>query len=288
MSDHKGSRRARQPRTTTTTHDTQAPTAGKRRAEGPRASPTTGPLRRFAVGPSALGVVAITASLAGVLWGPVDTDQPGTADARPAASMGVTSTRKVPARRPIVSRASSRLPRDQGSPKPLVAAAERQAAERAAVLQKYDAQAAAQSAKIEAAQSAKIERDRWTLPVAYVALTARFGDSGLWANQHTGLDFNGDEGEPIYSVANGAVTAVGYDGAYGNKTVVTLEDGTEIWYCHQNAVLVSQGEEVRAGEQIGTIGSTGNVTGSHLHLEIRPDGGDPIDPFPVFAAKGLL
>lgn len=124
--------------------------------------------------------------------------------------------------------------------------------------------------------------------MSYVALTARFGDSGLWANQHTGLDFNGDEGEPIYSVANGAVTAVGYDGAYGNKTVVTLEDGTEIWYCHQNAILVSLGEEVRAGEQIGTIGSTGNVTGSHLHLEIRPGGGDPIDPFPVLAAKDLL
>ena len=258
----------------------QVPTAGKRRAEGTRASPAIGALRRFAVGPSALGIVAITASLAGVLWGPVDTDQPGIAGARPAASMEVASTTKVPARRPVVSRGASRLPRDQRSPKNLIAAAERQAAERAVLLQKYDAQAAA--------QSEKIERDRWTLPVAYVALTARFGDSGLWANQHTGLDFNGDEGEPIYSVGNGAVTAVGYDGAYGNKTVVTLEDGTEIWYCHQNAVLVSLGEQVRAGEQIGTIGSTGNVTGSHLHLEIRPDGGDPIDPFPVFAAKGLL
>jgi murein DD-endopeptidase MepM/ murein hydrolase activator NlpD len=162
----------------------------------------------------------------------------------------------------------------------LVAAAERQAVERAALLKDYAARAAA--------QSAKIEQNQWTLPVAYVALTARFGDYGLWATVHTGLDFNGDEGDPIYSVANGTVTAVGYDGSYGNKTVVTLEDGTEIWYAHQSTLLVNLGEEVRGGEQIGTIGSTGNVTGSHLHLEVRPGGGDPVDPFTVLASKGLL
>lgn len=161
-----------------------------------------------------------------------------------------------------------------------MAAAERQAKERAALLADYAAQAAA--------QSAKIERNRWTLPVAYVALTARFGDYGLWANLHTGLDFNGAEGDPVYSVANGTVTAVGYDGSYGNKTVVTLEDGTEIWYAHQSTLLVDLGEEVRGGEQIGTIGSTGNVTGSHLHLEVRPGGADPVDPFLVLASKGLL
>ena len=61
----------------------------------------------------------------------------------------------------------------------------------------------------------------------------RFGEYGLWSSYHTGLDFNGDDGDPIKSIANGVVTSVGYDGAYGNKTVVTLEDGTEIWYCHQ-------------------------------------------------------
>lgn len=139
-----------------------------------------------------------------------------------------------------------------------------------------------------AQQSTNIERDQWTIPTTYVALTARFGDYGLWASSHTGLDFNGDDGDPIFSVANGTVTSVGYDGSYGNKTVVTLEDGTEIWYCHQSSFMVTSGEEVRGGQQIGTIGSTGNVTGSHLHLEVRPRGGEPIDPYPVFAAKGLL
>lgn len=139
-----------------------------------------------------------------------------------------------------------------------------------------------------AAWSAVLQRNRWTLPVAYVALTARFGESGLWARLHTGLDFNGDEGDPIYSVANGTITAAGFDGAYGNKTVVTLDDGTEVWYCHQSSILVDPGEAVRSGEQIGRIGSTGNVTGSHLHLEVRPGGGDPVDPLAVLASKGVL
>jgi murein DD-endopeptidase MepM/ murein hydrolase activator NlpD len=307
VGDHKGNRRALPPRTTRTaptadnTHRGLAPIAGKRRAGGPRASLVSGRLRRFAVGPSVLGVVAMATAFTGVISSQADTDQPGAVAARPTASIGTASTRQAAARRqPIVSRGSSRPTRDQGSLKSLTAATERRAIERAAVLKKYAAQAAAQSARIEraaarqkhaaqaAAQSARIERDRWTLPVSYVDLTARFGDSGLWANLHTGLDFNGDEGDPIYSVATGTVTAVGYDGAYGNKTVVTLKDGTEIWYCHQNTLLVDLGEEVRGGDQIGTIGSTGNVTGSHLHLEVRPGGGDPIDPFTVFAAKGLL
>ena len=114
-------------------------------------------------------------------------------------------------------------------------------------------------------------------------ITAEFGEYGLWASYHTGLDFNGYEGQPIMAIANGVVTSAGYDGSYGNKTVVTLDDGTEIWYCHQSAFGVSDGDEVRAGEVIGYVGSTGNVTGSHLHLEVRPGGGDPVDPYAAFA-----
>ena len=125
------------------------------------------------------------------------------------------------------------------------------------------------------------------LPVSPSVTTAEFGDYGLWASYHTGLDFNGSEGQPIMAVANGVVTSVGYDGSYGNKTVVTLDDGTEIWYCHQSSFGVSDGDTVRAGEVIGAVGSTGNVTGSHLHLEVRPGGGDPVDPYEAFVVHGL-
>jgi murein DD-endopeptidase MepM/ murein hydrolase activator NlpD len=111
--------------------------------------------------------------------------------------------------------------------------------------------------------------------------------SGLWSHYHTGLDFAAPSGTPIYAVANGVVTSVGYDGAYGNKTVITLEDGTELWFCHQTSVNVSVGQEVHAGDTIGSVGSTGNTTGPHLHLEVRPGAGDPVDPYQALVVNGV-
>ena len=137
-------------------------------------------------------------------------------------------------------------------------------------------------------RAAKIELNLWQYPLDQVSLTARFGQYGLWSSYHTGLDFNGNNGDPIYSIANGVVTEAGYDGAYGNKTVVTLDDGTELWYCHQTSYAVSVGDVVRGGEVIGTVGSTGNVTGSHLHVEVRPGGGDPVDPYAAMQQHGLF
>ena len=122
----------------------------------------------------------------------------------------------------------------------------------------------------------------------YGRLTARFGEySGLWSHFHTGLDFAAPSGTPIPAVANGVVTSTGYDGAYGNKTVITLDDGTELWFCHQTSYVVSPGDQVRAGQLIGYVGSTGNVTGPHVHIEVRPGGGDPVDPHSAMIAHGL-
>jgi murein DD-endopeptidase MepM/ murein hydrolase activator NlpD len=117
------------------------------------------------------------------------------------------------------------------------------------------------------------------LPVLHYRLTGRFGQvSGLWAHTHTGLDFAAPEGTPIRSVAAGVVVSTGYDGAYGNKTVVRLLDGTVLWYCHQDEIVVHPGERVSVGERVGYVGSTGNTTGPHLHLEVHPHGGPPVDP----------
>jgi murein DD-endopeptidase MepM/ murein hydrolase activator NlpD len=69
--------------------------------------------------------------------------------------------------------------------------------------------------------------------------------------------------------------------------VLTLDDGTEIWFCHQTEIFVEVGETVTAGEVIGTVGTTGHVTGSHLHVEVRPGGGDPVDPYPAFVMHGV-
>jgi murein DD-endopeptidase MepM/ murein hydrolase activator NlpD len=83
------------------------------------------------------------------------------------------------------------------------------------------------------------------------------------------------------------ITSAQFEGAYGNRTVETLEDGTELWYCHQVQFNVSPGQRVRAGDVIGYVGSTGHVTGPHLHLEVRPGAGDPVDPYPALVEHGL-
>jgi hypothetical protein len=135
----------------------------------------------------------------------------------------------------------------------------------------------------------ELKKNQWQLPIMPGAyhLTAGFGDYGLWAHLHTGLDFAAPTGTPIRAISNGVISSAQYDGAYGNKTVETLEDGTELWYCHQVRFNVSPGEEVRAGDIIGYVGSTGHVTGPHVHIEVRPGGGDPVDPYPALVAHGL-
>jgi murein DD-endopeptidase MepM/ murein hydrolase activator NlpD len=133
----------------------------------------------------------------------------------------------------------------------------------------------------------EIAKNLWVLPTVGYHLTARFGQYGLWSSMHTGLDFAAPTGTPIYAIANGVITEAGYDGAYGNKTVETLPDGTEIWYCHQTSIGVSVGDQVIQSQQIGNVGSTGHTTGPHVHIEVHPGGGDPVDPYPEFLLHGV-
>jgi murein DD-endopeptidase MepM/ murein hydrolase activator NlpD len=162
----------------------------------------------------------------------------------------------------------------------LVDEAEAQSKQRDAALAKY-------ADEIDQ-HAAKLRLNRWVMPVSGYRLTARFGDSsGLWSHYHTGLDFAAPSGTTIRAIANGVVTSAGYDGAYGNKTVITLADGTEIWYCHQTSYTVNVGDQVNGGDTIGYVGSTGNVTGPHLHLEVRPGGGDPVDPYAALVVQGV-
>ena len=213
--------------------------------------------------PSLVGATQSHVSQASALSGASDVGQVSLLDARDAA----------------VSRDSRRDALADAAGQELVAEAEAQAKQRNAALAKFAQQAEA--------QAAKIALNQWVLPVDSYQLTARFGEYGLWSSYHTGLDFAAPSGTPIHAVAGGVVTSIGYDGSYGNKTVITLDDGTELWFCHQTTYAVSEGQEVRAGDIIGTIGSTGNVTGPHLHLEVRPGGGDPVDPFEALVVHGL-
>ncbi|MCW2842873.1 MAG: peptidase [Nocardioides sp.] len=287
MGNHRADRRGpgRRP---SETPDAAAAATGKRKATRPPSghSAVRGSLfRGLPSAPILLGVAALAVSAGGALTAAGT----GAADAGSArfnqasALSGASDISRVnllDTRSAIVSRDSRRDALADSSDQNLVDLAESQARQRNAAI--------AVLAKKAEAQSAKIALNQWVLPVDGYHLTATFGEySGLWSHFHTGLDFAAPSGTPIHAIANGIVTSVGYDGSYGNKTVITLDDGTELWFCHQTSYVVSEGEAVRAGDLIGYIGSTGNVTGPHLHLEVRPGGGDPVDPYAALVVHGL-
>ncbi len=253
-----------------------APVAGKRRASSAR-SPLL--VRSLPSVPLMAGVAVLAVSAGGAVSA-ADADLVGQVSGATASAGGSIGTAAVGQRSPLVSRDSRRDATGEETDPELVALAEKQMAEREAKL--------AEIREAAEKQAAKIKENKWVLPLQSYSLTATFGQYGLWASYHTGLDFNGNSGDPIIAVANGTVTSTVYDGAYGNKTVVTLDDGTEIWYCHQTSIYVSVGERVNGGEVIGTVGATGNVTGSHLHLEVRPGGAGPVDPFQAFVEHGIV
>lgn len=104
-------------------------------------------------------------------------------------------------------------------------------------------------------------------------ITSRYGvRSRMRVSTHTGLDIGAKTGSKIHVVASGVVTCASYQGAYGNLVKVEHGNGVETWYAHTSKMHVSVGQKVESGETIAEVGSTGNSTGSHLHLEIRVNG----------------
>jgi murein DD-endopeptidase MepM/ murein hydrolase activator NlpD len=238
--------------------------------------------------PLLAGVAVLAISAGGALQaahpGLTSTDADGRISPASAlsGSSAVGSASLLGGRSAAVSRDSDRQALSAAQSSSLQAAADQQVKER-------DAALSALAGKAEK-QSAEIKLHQWVLPVdpAVYHLTARFGDySSLWAHFHTGLDFAAPTGTPIMAVAGGTITEVGYSGDYGNRTIETLPDGTQLWYCHQNEFGTSVGAKVKAGQVIGYVGSTGNVTGPHLHLEVHPGGGDAVDPYAALVAHGL-
>ncbi|MFI2377823.1 M23 family metallopeptidase [Streptomyces sp. NPDC018964] len=179
-----------------------------------------------------------------------------------------------------------------------VAAAEKAAAEAAAKAEKEaeaKAEAAKKKAEEEAEKKAEAERlaklaKQYALPTSSYTISSTFGQAGAYwsSGHHTGLDFAAPTGTLLKAVHTGTITSAGYDGSYGYKTVLTLDDGTEIWYAHQSSINVSVGQKVNTGDVIGRVGATGNVTGAHLHMEVHPDGSaSGIDPLAWLQSKGL-
>ena len=105
------------------------------------------------------------------------------------------------------------------------------------------------------------------------SITSRFGvSSSIRSGAHTGTDIAAPTGTPIKAVASGTVTFAEKSGPYGNLIKITHENGVETWYGHCSKLYATVGQKVEAGDIIAAVGSTGNSTGPHLHLEIRIDG----------------
>ena len=126
---------------------------------------------------------------------------------------------------------------------------------------------------------------RWVMPIKHPNLTSRFGPR--WGRLHAGLDFGAPVGTSLFAMSSGVVTKAGNGGGYGNKIEITYWDGTVSYFAHMSEIDVKVGQQVRPGTYVGKSGNTGQSTGPHLHLEMHPKGGDPVDPMAWLQKHGV-
>lgn len=114
----------------------------------------------------------------------------------------------------------------------------------------------------------RVYRGLWRWPLRYGVVSSEFGRR--WKRRHKGVDIAADEGDPILAAAPGDVIYAG-DAlrGFGNVVILRHDEKTTSLYAHNERNLVEEGERVRAGQRIATVGSTGRSTGPHVHFEIR-------------------
>ena len=101
---------------------------------------------------------------------------------------------------------------------------------------------------------------------------------------HQGVDMMGAYGTPLVAIVSGTITYAAYDGSGGNMIFLSGDDGNAYWYMHNQQNLVTGGH-VSVGQQIATLGDTGNAAGTpHLHFEYHPGGGAAVNPYPLVAS----
>ncbi|MGW2041071.1 peptidoglycan DD-metalloendopeptidase family protein [Streptomyces virginiae] len=126
----------------------------------------------------------------------------------------------------------------------------------------------------------------WGSPVDAPAGTPFGQAGGMWSSgRHTGLDFPAAVGTIVRAVAGGKVSMATDGGPYGRHVMINHGGGLTSLYAHLNEILTKVGDTVSAGQTIGRVGATGNVTGPHLHLEARVNG-QAVDPMTYLGGGG--
>jgi len=107
---------------------------------------------------------------------------------------------------------------------------------------------------------------------------------------HKGIDIAAPMGAPIIAAADGVISFAKWDdGGYGNLVEITHPNGSRTLYAHTNKILVSEGQQVRQGQVIAEVGSTGRSTGPHLHFEVQVDSGKTaVDPIAYLPQQYIL
>lgn len=130
---------------------------------------------------------------------------------------------------------------------------------------------------------------QWVLPVVSYRISSLYGEVSSirsW-RAHSGIDLAAPMGTPVLAAASGTVTHAGPGGACGLTIKIANDDGWEMTYCHQSSLAANPGEQVRPGDVVGYVGSTGNSTGPHLHIEVRRPDGIEVNPAQAFAEHGV-
>lgn len=128
----------------------------------------------------------------------------------------------------------------------------------------------------------------WTWPTVCKTISQPYGrkNARYVKGYHTGVDIACANGSPIRAVADGTITFAGWNGAYGNQVKQSV-NGNEVWYNHMSRIEVKKGDGVSAGSILGRLGTTGQSTGPHLHLELRINGKD-VDPMPYLSGSKVV
>ena len=174
-----------------------------------------------------------------------------------------------------------------GGPEPVNSGMQTQASDLAAAMDELATRLAGRVHELEVLEKALLEarlaeqmhpKGR---PVSIGWVSSGFG----WRNDpmtgrrsfHEGIDFPGPPGSPIFSVASGIVTFAGRRSGFGNVVEVDHGRGYVTRYAHNKENVVKRGDRVEKGQKIATMGSSGRVTGTHLHFEVMKDG-KPLNP----------